>query len=80
MFLWILIIVSASTSFYFMDMGSDEYTFSQICPIIFAVSIIVAIMKISNLKGGSSSSGGYDSSSGGWSGGGDCGGGGDGGC
>jgi uncharacterized membrane protein YgcG len=79
MFLWILIVASASTSFYFIDMGSDEYTFSQICPIIFAVSVIVAFMNISNLKGGSSSSGGYDSSSGGWSGGGDCGGG-DGGC
>ena len=72
MFSWILIIATVSTSFYFMDLGSSDFTFSQVCPIIFVVSIIFASMNISNLKSGSSSSGGYDSASGGWTGGGDC--------
>jgi uncharacterized membrane protein YgcG len=79
MFLWVLIIASASTSYYFMDLGSSDYTLSNICPVIFAISIILVILKVSNSKGTSSSGGSGDGSSGGWGGGGDCGGG-DGGC
>lgn len=78
MFSWILIGLSAFTSYHFMDVGSGDYILSKTCPIIFSSSIILAFLKLSNPKDGGSS-GGWTGGSSSGSGGGDCGAG-DGGC
>ncbi len=76
---WLLIIVSASISYQCMDLGSSDYIFSKICPAIFTVSIILALLRLLSSNGTSSPGGDGGGSSSSWGGGGDCGGG-DGGC